>query len=47
MKIEERSPKEILYQGENRVVTENINVWNPAFDITPNELITAIVTGKI
>eukprot|EP01080_Neovahlkampfia_damariscottae_P008121 gene8121-12581_t len=47
MKIEERSPKEILYQGEKRVVTENINVWNPAFDITPNELITAIITGKI
>jgi methylthioribose-1-phosphate isomerase len=46
MTIEERDPKEILYQGDKRVVTENINVWNPAFDITPNELITAIVTEK-
>ena len=42
--IEERDPKEIThYQGE-RVAAENIDVFNPAFDVTPNELINGIIT---
>lgn len=28
------------------IATPGINVWNPAFDVTPNELISCIVTEK-
>ena len=30
--------------GENRTATPGISVWNPAFDVTPHELIDSIVT---
>ncbi|XP_058078807.1 methylthioribose-1-phosphate isomerase [Magnolia sinica] len=47
--IEERSPKELLHSrgglGE-QVAASGISVWNPAFDVTPAKLITAIVTEK-
>ncbi|PIA27628.1 hypothetical protein AQUCO_07600058v1 [Aquilegia coerulea] len=47
--IEERSPKELLNTrgglGE-QVAASGISVWNPAFDVTPSNLITAIVTEK-
>jgi len=44
--IEERDPKEILQVG-NRVITpEGVDVLNPAFDITPPELIAGIITEK-
>lgn len=29
-----------------RIAAEGINVWNPSFDVTPADLITAIVTEK-
>ncbi len=44
--IEERDPAEVLdieFRGE-RVAPETSRARNPAFDITPNRLITAIVT---
>jgi len=44
--IEERDPEEVLgiqFHGE-RVVPEGAKARNPAFDVTPNHLITAIVT---
>lgn len=37
--IEQRSPSEVA-----SFVPEGIDVWNPAFDVTPASLITAIVT---
>lgn len=40
--IEERSLEEILNIG----APQNCKVWNPAFDITPAELISAIVTEQ-
>ncbi len=46
--IEERDPEEILgiqFQGE-RVSPVGAKARNPAFDVTPNRLITAIVTEK-
>ncbi|WCJ30658.1 Methylthioribose-1-phosphate isomerase [Euphorbia peplus] len=47
--IEERSPKELLNSrgglGE-QVAASGINVWNPAFDVTPAQLITGIITEK-
>ena len=44
--IEERQSREITHQGERRVVPEKSKVMNPAFDVTPADLITAIITEK-
>ncbi len=42
--IEERDPAEVLYLGASRVAAEEAAAWNPAFDVTPAGLVTAIVT---
>lgn len=44
--IEERSAEEITSPYGRRVAPEGINVYNPAFDVTPAELITTIITEK-
>lgn len=44
--IEERNPEEVTHIGDVRIAPEDIKVYNPAFDVTPNELITAIITEK-
>ncbi|MCS7098641.1 MAG: S-methyl-5-thioribose-1-phosphate isomerase [Candidatus Methanomethyliaceae archaeon] len=42
--IEERDPKEVLYIKGVRIAPEGIDVMNPAFDMTPARLISAIIT---
>ena len=43
--IEQRDPDEVTTMWyEKRMAPENINVYNPAFDVTDHSLITAIVT---
>ena len=44
--IEERSHDEVTTINGKRVCAEDINVINPAFDVTPHELITGIITEK-
>ncbi|MBS4760509.1 MAG: S-methyl-5-thioribose-1-phosphate isomerase [Clostridium sp.] len=44
--IEERSHEEVTHINGKRVCAEGINVINPGFDVTPNELITGIITEK-
>ncbi len=44
--IEEREADEVRKFGECSVALEEIPVYNPAFDVTPNELVTAIITEK-
>ncbi len=44
--IEEREPGEVTGYGTERWAPEEIRVFNPAFDVTPAELVTAIVTEK-
>ena len=44
--IEERDAKEVTHVGEQQLGPEGVDVQNPAFDVTPNELITAIITDK-
>lgn len=44
--IEIRSEEEITLIQGNRVAPVGIKVYNPAFDITPAEYVTAIVTEK-
>ena len=42
--IEERAPEEITNAFGRRTAPEGSPVYNPAFDVTPHELITAIIT---
>jgi len=44
--IEERDPLEITHGFGRRTAPEGIDVYNPAFDVTPAELITGIVTER-
>jgi len=44
--IEERNPDEVLYVAGRRVAPRGVNAMNPAFDVTPPELVTAIVTDR-
>jgi len=44
--IEERSPEEVAKCGDKWVTPKESPVYNPAFDVTPGELITAIITEK-
>ena len=42
--IEERHPDEVCFFGGVRTAPMGINVFNPAFDVTPAGLITGIIT---
>ena len=44
--IEERDPSEVTHIENIRIAPEGIDVYNPAFDVTPNENITGIITEK-
>jgi methylthioribose-1-phosphate isomerase len=42
--IEERPAREVTHIGSKRVAPEGVRVWNPAFDVTPHDLIAGIIT---
>lgn len=42
--IEERGPSEVTHVGDRQLAPDSIGVRNPAFDVTPARLITAIIT---
>ena len=45
--IEERNPEEITDMWyASRMAPEGVKAYNPAFDVTPHDLITAIITEK-
>ncbi len=44
--IEERSADEVHHFGGRRVTPTGSGAWNPAFDVTPADLITAIITDR-
>lgn len=44
--IEEREPVELTHIEGIRIAPDDVPVWNPAFDVTPNKLITAIITEE-
>jgi methylthioribose-1-phosphate isomerase len=46
IEIEERDPAELFGIGGVRTVADGISAWNPVFDVTPAELIDAIVTER-
>ncbi len=44
--IEQRSPEELRCLGPVQTAPADVAVWNPAFDVTPHELLTGIITEK-
>lgn len=44
--IEIRGTEEVLSCGGTRIGAEGAGVWNPVFDVTPADLVDAIVTEK-
>jgi methylthioribose-1-phosphate isomerase len=46
IEIEERAGDEVLALGGRRTAPAGADAWNPAFDVTPADLVTAIVTEK-
>jgi methylthioribose-1-phosphate isomerase len=42
--IEQRKATEVTQIGDRKTAPDNIGVINPAFDMTPPELITGIIT---
>ena len=42
--VEERSPVEIKRIGKEQIAPNEVSAYNPAFDVTPHSLITAIIT---
>ena len=46
IEIEERDPAELLSHRGARTVSDGVSAWNPVFDVTPHDLIDAIVTEK-
>jgi methylthioribose-1-phosphate isomerase len=42
--IEERNPRELRFVGSVRTAPDKANVFNPAFDVTPAELIAGWIT---
>ena len=44
--IEQRDPMEVTHFGGTRVVPEGVSAFNPAFDVTPNSFVTAIITDR-
>jgi len=44
--IEERDPQEVTHFGLRQTAPNNVKVCNPAFDVTPHDLITGIITDR-
>lgn len=44
--IEHRSEDEVHYVGRTRITPRGVRALNPAFDITPPELVTGVITEK-
>jgi S-methyl-5-thioribose-1-phosphate isomerase len=46
IEIEDRDPAEVLCVGGRPSTPPGTEAWNPAFDVTPSDLVSAIVTEK-
>ncbi len=44
--IEERESHEIVHGFGNQTAPLDVTIYNPAFDVTPNELVTALITDQ-
>jgi methylthioribose-1-phosphate isomerase len=46
VEIEERSPQEVTHIGGKRIVPKGVSVLNPAFDLTPLDLVKGFMTER-
>ncbi|MEM3022616.1 MAG: S-methyl-5-thioribose-1-phosphate isomerase [Candidatus Bathyarchaeia archaeon] len=46
VEIEERDPEEVLSFAGRRIAPRGVGALNPAFDLTPPDLISAIITDR-
>src|SRR5580765_2315007 len=44
--IEQRAAREMTHHGKSQLTPVGASVWNPAFDITPHDLVAGIITEK-
>src|SRR5216117_1552779 len=44
--IEERHAREVTHVGSSQLTPEGASVWNPAFDVTPYQFISGIITER-
>ena len=44
--IEQRSAREVTHHAGKQVAPDGVLVENPAFDVTPNQYVTAIITER-
>ncbi len=44
--IEERAAREVTHVGGTQLAPDGARVWNPAFDVTPHQLIAGIITER-
>jgi len=44
--IEQREADEVRFFGDKRIVPEAVDIWNPAFDVTQAQNISAIITER-
>jgi methylthioribose-1-phosphate isomerase len=44
--IAERNEREVTHVGANRLTPEGARTRNPAFDVTPSQYVTAIITER-
>jgi methylthioribose-1-phosphate isomerase len=44
--IEERNAREVTHVGPTQLAATGSLIWNPAFDVTPNQFISGIITEK-
>jgi methylthioribose-1-phosphate isomerase len=46
IEIEERTAREVTHVGSEQITPDDVGVRNPAFDVTPAQYITAIITER-
>ena len=46
VEIEQRNVNEVRGFGDSVWVQENLDIFNPAFDVTPAEYVSAIITER-
>jgi methylthioribose-1-phosphate isomerase len=44
--IEERSPREVTHHAGTQLTPNGVGICNPAFDVTPNKYVAAIITER-
>jgi methylthioribose-1-phosphate isomerase len=44
--IEQRNAREMTHHGKTQLTPVGASVWNPAFDVTPHDLVAGIITEK-